>query len=435
MREGFQFPRTYEMRQQVALDNGNYEALAARNVLAKFSCKHRITKRHICAIPCNGISEMCENDEDEQCAGVRLEIILAATLVFSMLFVTSAFLIDYVALTKSQNECQDVIVLDSIENTERHDMNIFKNRLSMHYHGLNFLGAIKLAEKCYNEWKSGTEQVDEKLMHDLGTNELTVFFYDCVDQSMSITVGSFLQIKTPMLFLIITKFYLQNVKEIVNCVFSMSIKYSDLPKDILFLYIIWNQLGNYSFNSFPMVIFWILLSSIIAVEILHCLTIIMYHSKYTGRRAIILVLTPIMPAFYLYEYLKLTLMINKTWRRFHIDLQVDNEKINKYKSKCEELQLLSAEIHCTENILENLTQLTILIMIMSLSITTTRAVENIESTFVKQNALLGYALVILSFLSILKGQLTFLKANKNGCLGLIGTMIVTPYFILGTFSR
>ena len=88
-----------------------------------------------------------------------------------------------------------------------------------------------------------------------------------------------------------------------------------------------------------------------------------------------------------------------------------------------------------QNVLENLTQVTILIMIISLSHTTTRGVENIEAAFVEENTLLGYALAVLSFTSVIRGQLTFLKANKNGCLSLTGTLIVVPYFIIGTFTR
>ena len=39
------------------------------NTLATFSCTHKVTGRPICAVPCDGILELCEDDADEKCEG------------------------------------------------------------------------------------------------------------------------------------------------------------------------------------------------------------------------------------------------------------------------------------------------------------------------------------------------------------------------------
>ena len=153
-----------------------------------------------------------------------------------------------------------------------------------------------------------------------------------------------------------------------------------------------------------------------------------------GRKTLTLFLTPLMPALYLYKYLKFKLTVQKLRRRNINNQHVDN-KIENCELKCLELQLLNAEMQCTENVLENFIQFTILIIMISLSKTATRTVENIEAIFVGKNELLGYILAAFSFVSIVRGQLAFLKASKNGCLGLKGTLLVVPYFALGTCSR
>ena len=109
--------------------------------------------------------------------------------------------------------------------------------------------------------------------------------------------------------------------------------------------------------------------------------------------------------------------------------------IVKCETKCSQLQLIAAKLQGTENILENVTFFTVLVMVMSLSHTASRAVENIDNIFVEKNEFLGYILAVMSFLSIIRGLVTFLKANKNGCLGIKGTFLVTPFFVIGTCSR
>ena len=427
--KGIQGSRNYEMSLNIMRKGVNYDASAANSALATYSCRHKITKRPICAIPCNWQAEMCEEDEDEQCQGPPLAIILAFTCVASALFLCSAFVMDYVFHEKSQDSEQVEIEMGPIRTIDENDI----NRLYVYSHNLDFKSAIDLAEKYYNEMKSTADSVDEYFMGVLGTNELTVFFYDCVDKSIMMKIGSFFQRNMPILLHIITKFYLQEIWKVIKCILSMSIRYSDLPKDILFIYIVWLQLGNYDINSFPIAIFWILLLSILCTEILNGFAIIMYHSAPGRKKGITLLLTPAMPAYYMFKHLNLKLKLHKSCRQSNDTIVKDD--IKEYELECNDLQLMNAKMQCTENILENLTQLTILIMMISLNNTRTRAVENIETLFVDTDATLGYSITVLSFFSMIRGQLTFLKACKSGCLSLTGTLIVSQYFILGTCSR
>ena len=416
------------------LHGKDMDKMATANALATFSCKHAITKRPICATPCNGISEMCEDDEDEKCQGPGLIMILASTLMFSMLFLCCAFLKDclfYGNLPIYENE---VIEMDQTRSTMRNDMNIFRINLLAYKHVFDFTSALQLVNNYNIESTSGIEHVDEYFMNVLGTNETSVFFYDCVNKSIIIRIGSYFQRNIPRMLLAMTNTYIQNIIIITQQVIIMSVRYSDLPKDVLFLYIIWIRLSSYQSTSFSMVIFWTLLLSITATEIVHCVSIMQYHTTTVIRKAINFLMAPLMPAFHLYEHMKLKMRLRQLCR-IGANFEVTTERIIEYESKCIELELLSAEMQCTENILENLTQLSVLTIILSLGQTSTKTVENISATFLDDNLSLSYILATMSFMSMIRGQLTFLKANKNGCLSMTGTLVTTPYYVVGTCSK
>ena len=101
IKEGFLLPRNYETFKQLLERGNNYYAKAGSSKLATFSCKHKVTKRPICATPCNGIPEMCEDDKDEECQGADMEIILSSSMLFSIFFLALTFLVDYFAVAKT----------------------------------------------------------------------------------------------------------------------------------------------------------------------------------------------------------------------------------------------------------------------------------------------------------------------------------------------
>ena len=148
---GRMFPKTYELMQKIFLKGGeDPDALASLNSLATFSCKHKITMRPICAIPCNGIADMCDDDEDEQCQGPSLVIILSSTTVLSILFISFAFLLDCFFLSQSQEE---LFEMDQIMITRENDSSSFKSTLSTYKYRLDFKSAVELSDKQYNSLK------------------------------------------------------------------------------------------------------------------------------------------------------------------------------------------------------------------------------------------------------------------------------------------
>ena len=422
------------------LNGNNFDSAIKASASATFSCKHKVTKRPICATPCNGIKELCEDDIDEQCQGTALFAVLSLSFVFSSLFIAAAFLTRMFISSKQEVHHKEMWELEpnQLGQANGNDMLILKNRLAILKNKLEFRNSIKLVDEFYKEASHELDKLDMHLMHSLGTNELTAFFYNCIDRSVMVKFGLFVQQSLPKLLQMSGQWRFKYTLEVIHCIFALSIRYSDLPKDILFLYLIWVRLGNYSAGSFPIVIFWILFSSIVGSEIVHCLTIMMYQSSCLPRlprRSLNFLLTPLMPAFFMFEHLRMKLNLNKLWRECDKTHKWQNEKADKYESKCSQLKLVTADMQCTENVLENFPLFTILIMVLLLNHSKTRAVENIDNVFVDDNEMLGNFLAAISLFSMTRGQLTYLKANKNGCLGIKGTILVIPYFVLGIVSR
>ena len=435
MTEQLMFPRTYEMLKLITITGKDNGALADYRSAATLSCMHKVTKRPICAIPCNGILELCENDSDEQCQGPSLVNVLAVTVALVTIFLVSSLI--WSAFSKREPKLA-AIELNTLDILQEEDFDILVIKLSSFISSYDTKRALTFANDFYNKTTIGLshQKKDEFIMKCLGTNELCSFFYDLVDYSIFIQVRCFLQKYVPRLPELLQKSCITFIWEFTDCLISMSLRYFDLPKDILVSYIIWLQLSNYDATSFPMGTFWILVSSIVTSEIVHAISIMTHESRYKGRKALLLFWTPLMPAMYMYQNLKWKIQLHKLTLVHNTDKMHDvAEYIVNIHEHCSQLQQMGAKMLCTENVLENLTNLTILSMIFLLSHTSSRAVENVDQLFLEKSEVLGLIFAAMSCTSLIRGQITFLKAHKNGCLNLFGTLSVAVYFLIGTFSR
>ena len=401
---------------------------------ATYSCKHRVTKRPICAIPCDGTRELCENDADEQCQGPGITFIVIITFLLSTIFVLFSFSLGW--LMPRQN-----ITDEELESNGNGEDVKLKLTLFSHKNKMDIESAILVANSYHKE-KTGLNRgqtVGETLMEDLGTNDLTRFFFDCVEGSLTIKFG----LSFPQLITLWKKFNLGLLIELSNSVITLFLRYLDLSKDLLLLYIIWLQLGNYDSLSFPIAVFWTFFSAVVATEITNFFTISL-DGNITGSlsrkiASVIcsLFLTPLMPAFHIHMYIALVLtrfnLINTTVSVLTLKEQ---RNILHYLQKClYKLKALSAKLQANENVVENFTQVTLLLMSILLSHSASRVVENIDNIFVDDNSSLGYVLVGISLMNMVRGQINYLVAHKNGCSSLKGTFILAIYFLIGTSTR
>ena len=145
-----------------------------------------------------------------------------------------------------------------------------------------------------------------------------------------------------------------------------------------------------------------------------------------------------MPALYIFKQFKLELKQSELLVKISdgcTDKKQAHLKLEKLDAKICSLRLILTKLHCNENIVENLFQLIILAIFMLLSFSYSKTVEKIDYLFMNKNIYITLTLSSISLISIIRGQLNFLKANKNGCLSITGTIITIPYFLVSTAAR
>ena len=425
------FPRTYETQSLFVRGSGD---LGAYNSQATFTCRHNVTKKPICAIPCNGILEFCENDEDENCEGPGPLTVGLVTLCCASAFIAIAFALRGVALFgKGPKPFQAVL-----ETADGHHKSFLYFTLCRLKITQDMENAKKEAKAYYSINVIGSK--DQFFMDVFGTNDLSAFFYDCVNDALSTRVVHALQRRIPNFNRLCRIIHTNSICATFLCVVRIGFRYSDLSKDLLLLHIIWLQLSNYELGSFPMAIFWILLTCLMIAQIFNIFISSIYEKTlsdwhFMKRIFVILPMTPFLPAIYMFGTLVLQLQ--------RLKLLQDGEKtdeplgvmmkLQELETKMHRLKILSAKLKANEIVLNTLVQLTILLIICLLSLTKSRLMVNFDQLFLNKNIFLGVLVACMSFASLVIGQVNFLKANRNGCSS--GLYILIPYFALGAVSR
>ena len=425
------FPRTYETQSLFLRGSGD---LRAYNSQATFSCRHNVTKKPICAIPCNGILEFCENDEDENCEGPAPLTVGLVTLCSASAFIAIAFAFRAVALFgKGPKPFQDVV--ESVESHHKAFLYFTLCRLKITQ---DIESARKEAKAYYTINVIGSR--DEFFMDVFGTNDLSAFFYDCVNDALSTKVVHALQRCVPHFNRLCQIIFTNSICATSLCVVRLAFRYSDLSKDLLLLHTIWLQLSNYEHRSFPMAVFWILLTCLLITQLFNIFVASVYEKTLSGwhyikRIFVILPIIPFLPAIYMFrthvlqlQRLKLLQEGDKTGEPLGVMMKLEELETNMHR-----LQLLSAKLNANEIVLNTLVQLAILLIICLLSLTKSRSMVNFDQLFLNENIFLGMLVASMSFVSLVIGQVNFLKANRNGCLS--GLYILIPYFALGAVSR
>ena len=384
--------------------------------LALFSCKHRVTKNRICAVPCNGIDDLCEYNLDEQCQGPGLLMTFIIICLLSISFLITSSGLSYHKLMRDNGlELANYEVND--HKTKYTYYNDGKNRqylylkLSIFEEFKNIFSGVELATSYFSKvCDSNLYEKDHQVMRDLGTNKTSAYFYGCVDNSIAVRANVWFNFYFPNLYLMLKSVYFGVVMIILKGTVSLCLKYSDLSKDILFLYMIWLQLGSFKDGSFPKLVFYTLLVSISLAEVMNMCAIIIHDVNGTWRRKIsVAILGPLMPAYYIHKvaYYKISKFITLDLYRDNIEDDHHLELINRFictvdnKIYLDHLKL--ARLQCIENVVENLPQLTILFLITLLNQTSSPIVEYLQNIFIDETAYIGWVLALISVADFCNG--------------------------------
>ena len=438
------FPKTVYINEMM-----RERGIKAYSNMANYPCKHTVTKNLICTIPCNGVYDLCEDNLDEQCQGPGLAMTLISIFLLSMTFILSSSGLSYHRLKKNQviniaeMELKHVKSKEGIrkccEHTRSDGTNIYL-RLSVCKKNMEVANAIEIAAIYYSQVSGGTcYEKDYNILLSMGTNVISAYFYDCMEISLAIRVHLWFHSKVSILFTIPRKIYFGAIMILMKGTVSLCIRYSDFAKDLLFLYMIWLQLGQYEDGSFPKAVFYILALSLLLTEFGNICVILMADFKgLWWRKMFVIILAPLMPAYYLYE------IIHCEFYKFIIlnsccgtneksqDMEICSRQFYELDQQIWSLQLKLAKLQYVENVFENIPQLTILLLISLLNLTSSRNVVNLQNIFMGDRIYIGWGLAAISVVSLIRGQVNFLATTKNGCQ--TGIVLLIVYFFLGLSS-
>jgi hypothetical protein len=437
---------------------------------------HRYTGRPICANPCDGYDDICEDYSDEECEGVPFISIMI--YVGTVTIVTSGI----VTLFRKSYSIQQE---DRINGSGKHNtinmnstIDVENSKCLETYAGLrtnvDFTKALSNLLYCYQSYgyeqkakqishhyykmermycKSQEECVDDYYLNYLGTNESTKYFYDIIDNSWVFQVYTRFTTICPMPVKIMsTNIKMLRLNQCLKFLVRVMFHYVDLVKDVILLIQIWqymlgSNLKTFFAYEFPAVTFVIILTSLAASEISLILILISsnVYAIYSIREKVLSVLLIIvMPA--VTQYQEMILEMKKLNILVKTKQIIGNENLNESKLYVnmhlstirEKIQIITAlrvDFRANTNVLEHFVQLVLLLLILLLRETNTANVVQMNKIFFDVN----YVFIILSstwsFVSLLRGQLAYIEALKNNCIPMLGKVILLSFYTIGLAGR
>jgi hypothetical protein len=105
--------------------------------IATFSCKHRYTGNWICAVPCDGHDDLCEDFEDEKCdLGTSLSfiVLIVCVLLVVILAVGEAFVFYQIKSENNKEESIDLKMIASVQGnlTAENSRPVKKNQIQFY---------------------------------------------------------------------------------------------------------------------------------------------------------------------------------------------------------------------------------------------------------------------------------------------------------------
>ena len=439
---------------------------------ATFKCKHRYnTDKTICAVPCDGIDDLCLNYEDEDNCKIpsfmSLLSYVALAGLLSGLLTTCGRIVWEKQVRSSRVRKSDGKKFDLADIIEKNDMNAYQELRETQYLASaiqNFISYARVTKnviaqralcmKLFGMEKSMHE--DEALTHifilqNMGTNDSVGWFYDLLDKSLTV---KFEENVLPKLALMrnLLRFnsHIRIVQVLGNNFMKLTLYYTDVCKDVLLAELIYSHvIVNTSAltlseeDNFPVVMFFAIVASILIAEFCNLVTLIT-HPEFAmwprTKRVISAILTPLMPAYILlsqfWQELNLFQLVGKMKNAKKGETRASLAYMwQKSREKSVKMTALLYEFRANENSTEHLFQLVLLAIIIEFARTSSPVLAGFNKVFVEEGSSLVYLSALMSVFSLVRGPVAYLKSLKNGFLGIIGSIILIFYFAIGTMMR
>jgi hypothetical protein len=303
-----------------------------------FSCKHRYTGKPICANPCDGRDDLCEEFIDENCSGPKfIPFIFGLSVVLLLVG-----LLDYLArrhllaltdnieknptgleynvymadINKKQDDFQTYL-----EMREEYEFGPAMSNVLLFFKTTGELfGANEFSHHYYKQElkfnKGSTKKADLFFFRVLGTGEAVEYLYDILDDGLGVKMYKRIIYNFPICLINA----LGNITSgrawiMVKLLSRVLLHYSDIIKDIILL----SQLFMLMFDSkmvtlfarhskFPAIVLWVVLASIVASELSIVMSLTSYNTstKISKEQNVFsVILAPFMPAVIHYQESKL----------------------------------------------------------------------------------------------------------------------------------
>ena len=321
--------------------------------------------------------------------------------------------------------------------------------------------AIDVCKTLYEEEtilnNGSTEMADMFFFDNLDSNEVTDFFYSHADKGLLPKIKIWCHKNIPTL--IKPWEFLEQILPLKKVwIFSLgvlktSLHYIDLVKDILLLSILWNYITDSEgsilmtpYHDFPRVLTLVMLSSILLTEACGALVLAsssLFQDMGIAKRCLCLLLTPLMPAFCLFEEMMTKIAEANSLEKLKFqnehstngDTTSIEDQLSKYRVRQRIVKSLRAELRAGANSLEHVVQLVANILVILVSKSKTRTVVNLGEIFLSKIEAFLYLSTAYSFFSLIRGQMNYVVSRKDGFVGILGKIVLVIYFLLSTITR
>ena len=260
----------------------------------------------------------------------------------------------------------------------------------------------------------------------LGTSDVTETFLDNVDN------GWFFRKKKLLRRLPVVRTLLQNLRVVrsfmtVMLLIQVTVYYLDLFKDALLI----SRLQYFLPSLLPLVLYSVTLASVVLGELANIVTVLNFKGWTRTQTIFGAIFITFVPALLLYMIYKAEMGLKRKARE-----GAAKEQLSRTRTKLKDLQSLRADLRANENAVEHFAQLVVLALLILIKKSDTSMVAPEISNFLLPDIdYLLYGSALISYLSLVRGQLNFAVTKKDGFVPFLGKLILLAYFAIGTAAR
>ena len=330
---------------------------------------------------------------------------------------------------------------DTEDNTEASDLLDLMASLKCRSKDTTNQRAMAHYRALLEKFKRVPEAVELHLFTTYGSNNLVQEYLSVVDNIQQCRIGHFF---VRMKEVLRRSPFAYRSAHLTSLLLTITLYYSDVAKDVLIAtHFKMKILGNVDMSSldrlgaklYPLAIFGVIVVSVLLTEVLNAVVIWseLRHSWRKAERVSIriatLLLTPLMPAIILYAEMWTRLQAAKVSSSKSLKL------LRRLRMQSESLKILGSQLRSNENLVEHFIQMALFILILLTEQSRSTAVQTVGNIIVESSQAVVLLAITASFVSIIRGYVSYIAAGKKGHLSMLGKLILAAYIATCSAGR